>query len=66
MNFSGCALALARPVIGSVEVLRGEEAARREHRLGFLRDLRLELAVLEHRLDDQVAALQVGRAGRSA
>ena len=65
-KFSGRALALARPLIGSVEVLRREQAARREHRLGLLRDLRLQLAVLEHRLDDQVAAVQVVPHRRSA
>jgi hypothetical protein len=41
----------------------GEEAARRQHRLGLLRHFGLELAVFEHGLDDQVAALQVGGAG---
>ena len=37
----------------------GEEAASSQQRLGLLRHLGLELAVLEHRFYDQVAALQV-------
>ena len=39
----------------------GEEAAWRQQRLGLLRDFGFELTVLEHRLDDQVAAGQIGR-----
>ena len=41
----------------------GEKAAWRQHRLGFLGYLGLERAVLEHRFDDQVTAIQVGRLG---
>jgi hypothetical protein len=45
-----------------------QRSRRGQHGLGLLRDLGLQLALLEHRLDDQVAALQVGRlvGGRDA
>ena len=43
----------------------GEEAAGGQHRLGLLRDLRLQRALLEHGFDDEVAAAQLfGARGR--
>ena len=59
MNFSGLREAFASPLIGSVDVLEAKMPFGGEHRLGFLRDLRLQVALLEHRLDDEVAAGEV-------
>ena len=55
--------ALARPVIGSVEVLEQISAPVGE-RFGLLGDCGLELAVLEDRLDDHVAARERLRGAR--
>ena len=41
--------------------VRCEDAVGGEFRLGFLRHLRLEIALLEHRLDDQVASGEIVR-----
>ena len=49
---------------GQGRCVGGKKTAWRQHRLGFLRHLGLECSVLKHRLDDQVAASQVGRLGR--
>jgi hypothetical protein len=57
-NFSGRRLALARPVIGRVEVLLAKNPPGAQHGLGFLRDPRLQFAVLEHGFDDEVASLK--------
>jgi hypothetical protein len=60
MNFSGRALAVASPADRQGGGVAGKEAARGQHRLGLAGHLGLQLALLEHRLDDQVATLQVG------
>ena len=64
-KFSGRALALARPLIGSVEVLLAKKPPGASIGSASCVTRGLELAVLEHRLDDQVAAAQVlDRVGR--
>ena len=63
MKCSGRADASARPVIGRVEVLEANTASGADHGLGLLRRLGLDLAVLEHRLDDELAVLERGVIG---
>jgi hypothetical protein len=58
--------AVARPVIGSVEVFEPEQRVRLDDVLDLLEHLVLEFLALEHRLDDEVDSLEVGGVGRSA
>ena len=61
MKRSGRLEAFARSVIGRVEVLDAKIASCRDHGLGRIGGhLGLDARILEHRLDDQVAARQVG------
>ena len=59
MKWSGHFEALARPVIGSVEVLEAKIAVGPDHGLRLDDDLGLHLRVLEHGLHDEVAVVQV-------
>ena len=54
---------VARPVIGSVEVLEPEQRVRLDDVLDLLEHLVLELRALEDGLDDEVDALEVGGVG---
>ncbi len=54
----------ASEVIGSVEVLEAKIALVADDRLNFRDHVGLYLAILEHRLDDQIAILQRGVVGR--
>ncbi len=56
MNCSGRGVVRARSLIGRVEVLVAKTASAGIAASAFLRDLGLDGGVLEHRLDDQVAA----------
>ena len=60
MNFDWSFHSSASELIGSVEVLEAKIAPCFEHRLRLGEGLGLHLAVLEHRLDDQVAVLDRG------
>ena len=60
MKFFGRAEFFASPVIGMVEVLEAKIADRLQHGLGLLGDALLDLRILEHRLDDEVAAVELG------
>ena len=60
MNFDWSFHSSASELIGSVEVLEAKIAPSFEQRLRLGEGLGLHLAVLEHRLDDQVAVLDRG------
>jgi hypothetical protein len=60
---SGRDEALARSVIGRVEVLVAKIASGPERRFGPCGHLGLDLRILEHRLDDQIAAGERGVVG---
>ncbi len=68
MNCFGRFEALASPVIGNVEVLLAKTADLRDHRLRPRGDVRLDGALLEHGLDDEVGAVEprVIHGGRDA
>jgi hypothetical protein len=66
MKFSACADVSASEVIGRVEVLEAKTDVLADGLLRLLGRLRLDLAVLEHRLDDEVAALERRIVRRSA
>ena len=57
------AAGLGQPADGQGGGVAGKEAALGQHGFGFLRDLRLQLALLEHGLDDEIAPLQRGCVG---
>ena len=59
MKFSGLSEVSASEVIGSVEVLVAKITSGPEHGLRLLGRLGLDGAILEHRLDDEVAALEL-------
>jgi hypothetical protein len=56
MKFFGRFEFLARPVIGMVEVLEAKTAGRTDLCLDRFRRRLLDVRILEHRLDDQVAS----------
>ena len=58
MKLFGRCDALARPVIGSVDVLLANTDVFGNDRLGFRGDVRLDAAVLEHRLDHEIGAFE--------
>ena len=66
MKFAGRSKFSASDVIGSVDVLEAKIASGPITACGLLRRLGLDVAVLEHRLDDEIAALQRGVVGASA
>ena len=57
-KFSGLSQASASEVIGSVEVLEAKIASGPEHGLRLAGGLGLDGAILEHGLDDEIAARQ--------
>ena len=66
MNCAGRFDAVASPVIGSVEVLLANTAVLRDNRLGLLSHVGFDLTLLEHGLDDEIAALRDPRSSSSA
>ena len=63
MKFSALCEVSASEAIGSVEVLLAKITSGPSNGLRLLGRLLLDCAVLEHRLDDEVAALQIGVIG---
>ena len=66
MKRAGSLNSEASEVIGRVEVLEAKIDVVADHRLDSCDDLGLDLAVLEHRLDDEVAIFQRRVIGASA
>ena len=66
MKFFGRAEFFASAVIGMVEVLEAKIADGLQHGLGLLGRGLLDLGILEHRLDDEVAAVERRHSRRSA
>ena len=66
MKCAGSLRTPASEVIGSVEVLEPKIDVVADHGLRLGDGLGLDLAVLEHRLDDEIAVLQRAVVGASA
>ena len=66
MKFFGRLEFLARSVIGMVEVFDANTAVRLEHGFGLFGRALLDLGILEHGFDDQVAAVGCRHSRRSA
>ena len=63
MKCSGLSEVSASEVIGRVEVLLAKTTSAPDNGLRLLRRLLLDRAILEHRLDDEVAALKLSVIG---
>ena len=60
MNSSGRREDFARPEIGRVDVFEAKMQSGRMTASTFAIDFGLDLRILEHRLDDEIAILQIG------